>query len=66
MSGGAGLGQYGGSFIIGAGQPVFDQMVLPRVTRGVSVGALDFAFRYCYMMGGITGVVVLRVIFAAW
>jgi hypothetical protein len=44
------LVQYGVSLIIGTGQPVFPQI-------GGSVGALDFAFGYCYMMGGTTGVV---------
>ena len=48
--------QYGGNMIIGTGQAVFEQMQLPGV-MGTSVGALDFAFGYCYMMGGTTGVV---------
>ncbi len=42
--------QYGGSLIIGTGETPF------KGTLG-SVGALDFAFGYCYMMGGSTGVV---------
>ncbi len=49
--------QYGGSLAIGTGQPVFAQMTIPGVKGGTSVGALDFAFGYCYMMGGTTGVV---------
>lgn len=48
--------QYGGNLIIGTGQAVFEQMSLPGV-KGTSVGALDFAFGYCYMMGGTSGVV---------
>lgn len=48
--------QYGGNLMIGTGQAVFEQMTLPGV-QGTSVGALDFAFGYCYMMGGTTGVV---------
>ena len=48
--------QYGGNLMIGTGQAVFEQMTLPGV-NGTSVGALDFAFGYCYMMGGTTGVV---------
>ena len=42
--------QYGGSLILGTGQ-------VPFVGDGGSTGALDFAFGYCYMMGGTTGVV---------
>lgn len=48
--------QYGGNLMIGTGQAVFAQMTLPGI-KGTSVGALDFAFGYCYMMGGTTGVV---------
>lgn len=44
------LVQYGGSFLYGTGEVFFKQ-------KGGSVGALDFAFGYCYMMGGTTGVV---------
>lgn len=48
--------QYGGNFILGTGQAVFEQWPeIPGV--GTCVGALDFAFGYCYMMGGTTGVV---------
>lgn len=48
--------QYGGNMIIGTGQAVFEQ--LPEIPGvGTCVGALDFAFGYCYMMGGTTGVV---------
>lgn len=42
--------QYGGSLAVGTGQTIIPQM-------GGSVGALDFSFGYCYMMGGTTGVV---------
>ena len=42
--------QYGGSFLYGTGEVFFKQ-------KGGSTGALDFAFGYCYMMGGTTGVV---------
>ena len=42
--------QYGGSFLYGTGEVFFKQ-------NGGSTGALDFAFGYCYMMGGTTGVV---------
>lgn len=44
------LMQYGGSFLYGTGEVIFKQ-------NGGSTGALDFAFGYCYMMGGTTGVV---------
>lgn len=44
------LVQYGGSFLYGTGETFFKQ-------NGGSTGALDFAFGYCYMMGGTTGVV---------
>ena len=44
------LVQYGGSFLYGTGETFFK-------TAGGSTGALDFAFGYCYMMGGTTGVV---------
>ena len=44
------LMQYGGSFLYGTGEVIFKQ-------QGGSTGALDFAFGYCYMMGGTTGVV---------
>ncbi len=48
--------QYGGNMMIGTGQAVFEQ--LPNIPGvGTCVGALDFAFGYCYMMGGTTGVV---------
>ena len=48
--------QYGGNLMIGTGQAVFEQFpAIPGV--GTCVGALDFAFGYCYMMGGTTGVV---------
>ena len=42
--------QYGGSLILGTGQVPFEG-------HNGSTGALDFAFGYCYMMGGTTGVV---------
>ena len=44
------LVQYGGSFLYGTGETFFKG-------NGGSTGALDFAFGYCYMMGGTTGVV---------
>ena len=48
--------QYGGNMMIGTGEAVFEQ--LPNIPGvGTCVGALDFAFGYCYMMGGTTGVV---------
>ena len=50
------LAQYGGSMIIGTGETLIPQMDL-GLASGTSVGALDFAFGYCYMMGGTTGVV---------
>ena len=42
--------QYGGSLMMGTGQ-------VPFAGDGGSTGALDFAFVYCYMMGGTTCVV---------
>lgn len=42
--------QYGGSLIAGTGWVPFEGV-------NGSTGALDFAFGYCYMMGGTTGVV---------
>ena len=50
------VAQYGGSMIIGTGETLIPQMDL-GLASGTSVGALDFAFGYCYMMGGTTGVV---------
>ncbi len=42
--------QYGGSLIVATGWVPFEGV-------NGSTGALDFAFGYCYMMGGTTGVV---------
>ncbi|ETA79479.1 alpha/beta fold hydrolase [Youngiibacter fragilis] len=50
------LVQYGGSLMIGTGETLIPQMDL-GLASGTSVGALDFAFGYCYMMGGTTGIV---------
>ena len=44
--------QYGGSMLLGTGQTL-----IPQIGKNTSCGALEFAFGYCYMMGGTTGVV---------
>lgn len=49
--------QYGGNLAIGTGQAVFPQIDVYGTGVNTSVGSLDFAFGYCYMMGGTTGVV---------
>lgn len=49
--------QYGGSMIIGTGQTLIPQIDVYGTGKDTSVGALDFAFGYCYMMGGTTAVV---------
>lgn len=49
--------QYGGSMIIGTGQTIIPQIDIWGTGVNKSAGALDFAFGYCYMMGGTTGVV---------
>lgn len=49
--------QYGGNLMIGTGQAVFPQIDIYGTGVNTSVGSLDFAFGYCYMMGGTTGVV---------
>ena len=49
--------QYGGSLIIGTGQTIIPQIDIYGNGMNTSVGALDFAFGYCYMMGGTTGAV---------
>lgn len=49
--------QYGGNLAIGTGQAVFPQIDVYGTGVNTSCGALDFAFGYCYMMGGTTGVV---------
>lgn len=49
--------QYGGSMIIGTGDTIFPQIDVYGTGRNTSTGSLDFAFGYCYMMGGTTGVV---------
>lgn len=50
------LVQYGGSMIMGTGQTVVPQIDIYGTGRNTSCGSLDFAFGYCYMMGGTTGV----------
>lgn len=49
--------QYGGSLIIGTGQTIVPQIDVYGTGKDTSSGALDFAFGYCYMMGGTTAVV---------
>lgn len=49
--------QYGGSLAIGTGQTIIPQIDVYGTGQNTSCGALDFAFGYCYMMGGTTGVV---------
>ena len=49
--------QYGGSMIIGTGETLIPQIDIYGTGQNTSCGALDFAFGYCYMMGGTTGVV---------
>ena len=49
--------QYGGSMIIGDGTTPIPQIDVYGTGKNTSCGALDFAFGYCYMMGGTTGVV---------
>lgn len=49
--------QYGGSMLIGTGQTIIPQIDIYGTGQNTSSGALDFAFGYCYMMGGTTGVV---------
>lgn len=49
--------QYGGSMIIGTGYAPIPQIDIYGTGVNKSCGALDFAFGYCYMMGGTTGVV---------
>lgn len=49
--------QYGGSMLLGTGQTLIPQIDVYGTGRNTSCGALDFAFGYCYMMGGTTGVV---------
>ena len=49
--------QYGGSMIIGTGETIIPQIDVYGTGVNKSAGALDFAFGYCYMMGGTTGVV---------
>lgn len=49
--------QYGGSLMIGTGETIIPQMDIYGNGKNTSVGALDFAFGYCYMMGGTTGAV---------
>lgn len=51
------IAQYGGSMIIGTGQTVIPQIDIYGTGKNTSSGALDFAFGYCYMMGGTTGAV---------
>ena len=49
--------QYGGSMIIGDGTTLIPQIDIYGTGTNKSCGALDFAFGYCYMMGGTSGVV---------
>lgn len=49
--------QYGGSLMVGTGETILPQMDIYGNGKNTSVGALDFAFGYCYMMGGTTGAV---------
>lgn len=49
--------QYGGSMLIGDGTAPIPQLDVYGTGVNKSSGALDFAFGYCYMMGGTTGVV---------
>lgn len=49
--------QYGGSMIIGTGATIIPQIDIYGTGKNTSCGSLDFAFGYCYMMGGTTGVV---------
>ena len=49
--------QYGGSMIMGDGSTIIPQIDVYGTGKNTSCGALDFAFGYCYMMGGTTGVV---------
>ena len=49
--------QYGGSMIMGDGSTIIPQIDVYGTGQNTSCGALDFAFGYCYMMGGTTGVV---------
>ena len=49
--------QYGGSMIMGTGQTIIPQIDIYGTGKNTSSGSLDFAFGYCYMMGGTTGVV---------
>lgn len=49
--------QYGGSMIMGDGSTLIPQIDVYGTGQNTSCGALDFAFGYCYMMGGTTGVV---------
>ena len=51
------LAQYGGSLVIGTGETVIPQIDIYGTGKNTSSGALDFAFGYCYMMGGTTGAV---------
>ncbi|MBR5337840.1 MAG: alpha/beta fold hydrolase [Lachnospiraceae bacterium] len=49
--------QYGGSMILGNGTAPIGQIDIYGTGVNKSSGSLDFAFGYCYMMGGTTGVV---------
>lgn len=49
--------QYGGSMMIGTGETLIPQIDIYGTGKNTSCGALDFAFGYCYMMGGTTGIV---------
>ena len=49
--------QYGGSMILANGTAPIPQIDIYGTGVNKSCGSLDFAFGYCYMMGGTTGVV---------
>ncbi len=49
--------QYGGSLMIGTGETIIPQIDIWGTGTNTSAGSLDFAFGYCYMMGGTTGIV---------
>ena len=49
--------QYGGSMVMATGETLIPQIDVYGTGKNTSCGALDFAFGYCYMMGGTTGVV---------
>ena len=42
---------------MGTGETIIPQIDIYGTGKNTSSGSLDFAFGYCYMMGGTTGVV---------